>query len=353
MPNKSNNGKYNRLHPTVSICTPTFNRRPFIPFMIKCFEHQTYPKSRMEWIIIDDGSDPIEDLVSHISNVKYFRYDTKMSLGRKRNLMHEKCSGDIIVYMDDDDYYPPDRVEHAVKTLLASPDALCAGSSVMFIYFKHIETMYKFGPYGPNHATAATFAFKKKLLQQTSYTDSANIAEERDFLKQYTIPFVQLDPLKTILVFSHIHNSCDKKKLLEAPNPKYVNKSDDITIESFKMTDELKQFYAHDIDNILETYSAGDISNKPEVVEQIQKIKEEREKRAQERKDLEKIYQAQCDEAMVKANANFNTKFTDQTNKYSQQLSDKDNIIDKLMKRVSKQKQQIEELELELEKVIK
>ena len=119
------------------------------------------------------------------------------------------------------------------------------------------------------------------------------------------------------------------------------------------MTDELKQFYAHDIDNILETYSAGDISNKPEVVEQIQKIKEEREKRAQERKDLEKIYQAQCDEAMVKANANFNTKFTDQTNKYSQQLSDKDNIIDKLMKRVSKQKQQIEELELELEKVIK
>ena len=25
-------------------------------------------------------------------------------------LMHEKCKGDIIVYMDDDDFYPPDRV---------------------------------------------------------------------------------------------------------------------------------------------------------------------------------------------------------------------------------------------------
>ena len=43
--------------PFVSICTPTFNRRPFIPYMIKCFEHQTYPKDRMEWIIIDDGTD--------------------------------------------------------------------------------------------------------------------------------------------------------------------------------------------------------------------------------------------------------------------------------------------------------
>jgi len=56
--------------PFVSICTPTFNRRPFIPFMIKCFEQQTYPKDRIEWIIIDDGTDPIVDLVTHIKQVK-------------------------------------------------------------------------------------------------------------------------------------------------------------------------------------------------------------------------------------------------------------------------------------------
>ena len=39
------------LMPFVSICTPTFNRRPFIPSMIKCFEHQDYPKDRIEWIL--------------------------------------------------------------------------------------------------------------------------------------------------------------------------------------------------------------------------------------------------------------------------------------------------------------
>lgn len=32
--------------------------------------------------------------------------------------MHEKSKGDILVYMDDDDYYPPERVSHAVETLL-------------------------------------------------------------------------------------------------------------------------------------------------------------------------------------------------------------------------------------------
>ena len=136
-------------HPFVSICTPTFNRRPFIPIIMKCIENQTYPRDKMEWIIIDDGTDKIEDLVSHLPYVKYFKYDEKMTIGKKRNLSNEKSKGDIIVYMDDDDYYPADRVKHAVEKLLGSK-VLCAGSSAMFIYFKHINKMFQFGPYGPN-----------------------------------------------------------------------------------------------------------------------------------------------------------------------------------------------------------
>ena len=200
---KNNNPEGNLDMPFVSLCTPTFNRRPFIPFMIKCFEHQTYPKDRIEWIIIDDGSDPIEDLVSHIPQVKYFYFEEKMLLGKKRNLMHGKCSGDIIVYMDDDDYYPPERVSHAVDMLTTHPSALCAGSSEMYIYFNDRKRMVQFGPYGKDHATAGTFAFKRQLLKQTRYNEDACLAEEREFLKGYTIPFVQLDPLKTILVFTH------------------------------------------------------------------------------------------------------------------------------------------------------
>mgnify|MGYP001344171006 CR=1 FL=1 len=119
--------------PLVSVCTPTFNRRPFIPSMIKCFNHQTYPKDKIEWIIIDDGTDKIEDLVCDISNVKYYKYDEKMPLGKKRNLMHDKSQGDILVYMDDDDYYPPERVSHAVEMLQSHPKALCAGASASML----------------------------------------------------------------------------------------------------------------------------------------------------------------------------------------------------------------------------
>ena len=205
--------------PFVSVCTPTFNRRPFISSMIGCFNHQDYPKDKIEWIILDDGTDKIEDLVSHIPQVTYYKYDKKMSLGKKRNLMHKKCKGDIIVYMDDDDYYPPQRISHAVEMLRTHPKALCAGSSEIYIYFKHIQKMYQFGPYKPTHATAGTFAFKKELLEGTAYDDDAALAEEKSFLKDYTVPFVQLDPKKVILVFSHEHNTFDKKKLLDNPHP--------------------------------------------------------------------------------------------------------------------------------------
>ena len=264
------------LLPFVSICTPTFNRRPFIPYMIKCFEHQDYPKDRIEWIIIDDGTDKIGDLVQHIPQVKYYAYDEKMLLGKKRNIMHSKTRGDIIVYMDDDDYYPPDRVSHAVNKLSKTPSALCAGSSEIYIYFKHVKKMYQFGPYKDTHSTAGTFAFKKKLLKLTRYDDTAALAEEKHFLKNYTIPFVQLDPLKTILVFSHAHNTFDKRRLLEENfNPQFTKESQK-TVEMFIKDDDMRDFYMNRIEDLLKPYEQGRSYMKPDVIKQMVEMEKAR-----------------------------------------------------------------------------
>lgn len=283
--------------PFVSVCTPTFNRRPFIQSMIKCFEHQTYPKDKMEWIIVDDGTDIVEDLLLDISNVKYFKYDKKMPLGKKRNIMHEKSKGDIIVYMDDDDYYPPERVSHAVDMLQKHPKAMCAGASEIYIYFKHIEKMYQFGPYGPNHATAGTFAFKRELLKEHRYEDHAALAEEKAFLKNYTVPFVQLEPKKTILVFSHIQNTFDKKKLLENPDPRVVKVSDK-TVNDFVKQEDLKEFYTNQIDDLLKDYKEGDPEMKPDVLSQMKRMEKEREEMAKNMQNNNLQQQQQMLESM-------------------------------------------------------
>jgi hypothetical protein len=280
----------NSKRPFVSVCTPTYNRRPFIPSMIRCFEHQTYPKDKIEWIIIDDGTDKIEDLVKHIPQVKYLRYEEKLTLGKKRNTMNKIATGDIIVYMDDDDYYPPERIEHAVNKLVENPKALCAGSSAMYLYFKHIQKMYVFGPYGENHATAATFAFKRELLKITSFNEEACLAEEKAFLKDYTIPFVQLEPKKSILVFSHNQNSFDKKELLEQlPNP-CIHESDVLPSDIVKESDIL-QFFMVDIDNALENYEPGQLQYKPDVVQQLTKLRETRRQMIEQHMKEQQDYQ--------------------------------------------------------------
>jgi glycosyltransferase involved in cell wall biosynthesis len=277
-----NSHKKVKTQPFVSICTPTFNRRPFIEIMFECFRNQNYPKDKMEWIIVDDGTDKIEDLIksADIPQIKYFPLNEKLTLGKKRNFMHEKTKGSIIVYMDDDDYYPPDRVSHAVERLQQNPKALCAGSSELYIYFKHIKKMYQCGPYGPNHATAGTFAFRRELLTQTRYEDNASLAEERAFLKNYTIPFIQLDPMKSILVFSHIHNTFDKRKLLENPHPDYMKESPK-TVDHFIKTiyeKDIKDFFMNRIDGLLAAYEPGDPKMKPDVLKRLVEIDEQRKK---------------------------------------------------------------------------
>ena len=285
MARNKNKNSSSTILPFVSVCTPTFNRRPFIEMMISCFNSQDYPKDRMEWIIVDDGSDLVEDMVAQHPNVKYFKYDKKMTLGKKRNIMHEKAKGDIIVYMDDDDFYPPERVSHAVEKLTSNPTALCAGASEMYIYFNDRGKMVQFGPYGKAHATAGTFAFRRALLKDSRYNEDACLAEEREFLKNYTVPFVQLDPLKTILVFSHSHNTTDKRILLDdmdkgggsAVNPgnEYIKYSDK-KVSDFIKDAKIVKFFTKDLEEALRGYMAGDINMKPDVMKQIGEIEKKR-----------------------------------------------------------------------------
>ena len=310
--------------PFVSLCTPTFNRRPFIPYLIKCFEHQTYPKDRIEWIIIDDGTDPIGDLVKHIPQVKYFYFEKRMLLGKKRNLMHTKCSGDIIIYMDDDDYYPPERISHAVETLTNNPKYLMAGLSEMHIYFDSKKQLYQCGPYGQYHSTAASFAFKKDLLRQTHYDDSIAISEEQKFTKNYSIPLIQLNPLKTLLVCSHSHNSLNKENMLKNPLQTRTTLSK-YSVDDFITDPVLKQFYIYDMNKVLETYELGSVSFKPEMMKQI---KEKEEKRNKQMENYQLL------NSLIQMNSNIDKDIEALRNEYEKKLADKNLIIDGLLKRI-------------------
>ena len=207
------------MRPFVSVCTPTYNRRKFIPKLIEYLQNQTYPQYRIEWLIYDDGEDCVSDLVETIKNVRYYYSKERKTLGYKRNYLNKRAKGDIIVCMDDDDIYPTERVEHAVETLLANPQVKCVGCSEIYMMFKKREDeIWKFGPYGSNHATAATMAYRKELVNKTAFNERVNSCEEKSFLKGYTIPLVHLDPFRTVLAVAHDSNTVDKTPMIYEKN---------------------------------------------------------------------------------------------------------------------------------------
>tara|TARA_Y100000748_G_scaffold303841_1_gene310450 strand:- start:395 stop:1075 length:681 start_codon:yes stop_codon:yes gene_type:complete len=209
------------MRPFVSVCTPTYNRRKFIPKLIEYIQNQTYPQERIEWLIYDDGDDCIADLVETIKNVRYYYSKERRTLGFKRNYLNKWAKGDIIVCIDDDDMYPKERIEHAVETLLANPQVKCVGCSEIYVMFKkRDDEIWKFGPYNSNHATAATLAYKNELLDITAFDENVQKCEEKSFLKGYTIPLVQLDPFRTVLAVAHDTNTVDKRPMLIEQNRK-------------------------------------------------------------------------------------------------------------------------------------
>lgn len=242
LPNKPpvNPGK-----PFVSILTPTYNRRRFIPSLIRCFKLQTYDKDFMEWIILDDGTDKVGDIFEKAKReglpIRYYALDEKLNIGAKRNRLNQLARGDIIICMDDDDYYCEDRVKHAVTSLRANPKVLISGSSEIYMYYTDIQKIYKLGPYNPNHATNGTMAYKKEYLKDHTYDELVTHAEETSFLNSYKEPMIQLNSMKVMLVMSHSENTFDKKSMREKPNPLMVETK--LKIKDFIKDKILRDFF--------------------------------------------------------------------------------------------------------------
>jgi glycosyltransferase involved in cell wall biosynthesis len=237
----------NHDFPFVSVITPTFNRRKFIPSLIACYLSQTYRKDRMEWIIYDDGDDKVEDIFmkfkDKIPNLRYIYDAEKKLIGAKRNRLNKEAKGDIIVAMDDDDFYFPERVAHVVTKFKQNPKIELAGSSEIYMYYSDNKEIWKLGPYNENHATNGTMAWRQAYALTHSYDESVTHAEEKSFLESYKHPMIQLDPLKVMLVMSHSENTFDKKKMRETPNP-FVKKTG-MKIKDFIRDKELREFFAN------------------------------------------------------------------------------------------------------------
>jgi len=219
-----NNQSSGKSQPTVSIVTISqLKRFSCLQIARDLIKDQTY-KNIIEWVIVE-GSKTETDAKLNAENIKSLSENSGLDfpivyvewadvkLGELRNRGNKACKGDITVVFDDDDYYFPDRVEHAVDKLTHS-SAKIAGCSAVMIYDYFLDRLYKFKPFGPNHSTNNCMAWKKEYLQNNTHDSSKEMAEEASFTKQFTEQMVQLESEHTIVVSSHDGNTFNKRELL-------------------------------------------------------------------------------------------------------------------------------------------
>ncbi|MDM3235804.1 glycosyltransferase [Citrobacter sp. Cf079] len=214
-----------REKPFVSVITPTWNRGVFLPYLLYMFRYQDYPADRRELVILDDSAQSHQSIIDRLTqnhpekyNIRYIYHPEKLDLGKKRNMLNALAVGEYILCMDDDDYYPADKISYTID-MMQRHRALISGSDQIPIWYSHINRIFKTRSFGPQNILNGTFCYHRNYLKNHRYDDECNLGEEKGFTNQFTANPLQLPGERTIICISHSQNTFDKDFVLGSSEP--------------------------------------------------------------------------------------------------------------------------------------
>lgn len=224
-----------REKPFVSVVTPTWNRGAFLPYLLYMYRYQDYPADRRELVILDDSPQSHQSIIDRLTqnhpekfNIRYIYHPEKLTLGRKRNMLNELALGEYILCMDDDDYYPSDKISYTIE-MMQRHRALISGSDQIPIWYSHINRLFKSRSFGPQNILNGTFCYHRNYLKKHRYDDECNLGEEEGFTNQFTVNPLQLPGERTIICISHSQNTFDKDFVLGSSEPQETSLAQAIT----------------------------------------------------------------------------------------------------------------------------
>ncbi len=108
----------------ISIVAPVLNEERYIGQFIDCVRNNTYPKDRLELLLIEGRSDDqtqstIQDYLQRCPWIKLID-NTKRRIPAALNLGLQHARGTIIIRMDVHTSYPPDYIAESVNVLVRS-----------------------------------------------------------------------------------------------------------------------------------------------------------------------------------------------------------------------------------------
>lgn len=164
----------------VSCILPTRDRADFFRQAIRCFLRQSWDNS--ELIVVDDGVEPVEDLCTGLSRVRYLRLHEPACLGAKLNIGIAQSNGELIQKLDDDDYYHPLFLERAVSEFrrAGSEDVIVAWDCFHVLVAGEDSVTYS----GHGWAAGGTLLFHRRNRNGTAFRE-ISLAEDHAFIADH------------------------------------------------------------------------------------------------------------------------------------------------------------------------
>lgn len=207
--------------PNISILMPTYNRRRFLPFIIRNLKAQDYPHKKLQLVIHDDGTEPlIEDYVTFKNAInpiklKYIRNKNKLSIGEKRNILVQNANNNIVVFMDDDDLYEPTYISHSYQTLKENKAGCVGCDKMIFLYPPYTKDDFYAIDCGDNKKLIheATMMFSKTWYNKTKGFKKTSRAEGVGITESCKLKTIALtNPYLTMTAIVHGKNTIDKEQ---------------------------------------------------------------------------------------------------------------------------------------------
>lgn len=207
--------------PYVSIITPTYERRDIFTMALMNFNNFIYPAEKMEWVIIDDSPTPessVKELLPKDPRIRFVRLKSnsgeRLTVAAKRNFGAQVAKHDIIIHMDDDDYYPPESILARVKVLLKYPEIGCVGSSVIGTY-DLMEDKSRISTDGTLSMAEATMAYKRWFWEQRHFDDHDIKGEYFKFITDRYDQVMDVPYTFIIYAITHYNNLTGKGRRIE------------------------------------------------------------------------------------------------------------------------------------------